>query len=91
MKRIFLTLMVLAAVAGAALADRVDDYLAHEMERHQVPGLSLAVIRDGKTVKAQGYGLSSLELRVPVTPETVFEIGSLTKQFTATCVMMLVE
>jgi len=91
MKRIFLTLMVLAAVAGAALADRVDDYLAHEMERHQVPGLSLAVIRDGKTVKAQGYGLSSLELGVPVTPETVFEIGSLTKQFTATCVMMLVE
>ena len=56
-----------------------------------VPGLSLAVVRDGKVVKAKGYGLASLELNRPVTRETVFEIGSLTKQFTAAALLMLVE
>jgi CubicO group peptidase (beta-lactamase class C family) len=69
----------------------VDDYLTAQIERHHIPGLSLAVVRDGNTIKAQGYGLASLEVRVAVTPETVFEIGSLTKQFTAACVLMLVE
>jgi len=91
MKRMFLTVLVLAALAGRIYADRVDDYLAAQIAQRQIPGLSLAVIRDGKTIKSQGYGLANLELRVPVIPETVFEIGSLTKQFTATCVMMLVE
>src|SRR2546426_2391274 len=86
-------LAVFAAMALvlAAQADGVDEYLAAEMERLQVPGLALAVLRDGHTIKAQGYGLANLELRVPVTPETVFEIGSLTKQFTANCILMLVE
>src|SRR4051794_30742506 len=72
-------------------ADNVDEYLAAQMQRRQIPGLALAVIRDGKPIKTRGYGLANLELRVPATPETVFEIGSITKQFTATCVMMLVE
>jgi CubicO group peptidase (beta-lactamase class C family) len=61
------------------------------MRRQQIPGLSLLVARDGKIVRAQGYGLSNVELQVPVRPETVFQSGSVGKQFTATAVMMLVE
>ena len=78
-------------LAGTAHADPVDDYVAAQMRRQQVPGLSLAVVQDGRVVKQQGYGFADLELKVPVTPETVFEIGSITKQFVAAAVMTLVE
>ncbi len=48
-------------------------------------------MRDGQIVKAQGYGFSNVELQVPVKPETVFQSGSVGKQFAATAIMMLVE
>ena len=48
-------------------------------------------MRDGKIVRAQGYGLANVELNVPVRPETIFQSGSMGKQFTATAIMMLVE
>jgi CubicO group peptidase (beta-lactamase class C family) len=69
----------------------VDDYIRLEMAKRKIPGLALLVVRDGKVVKAQGYGFSNVELQVPVKPETVFQSGSMGKQFTATAVMMLVE
>src|SRR6516165_11852078 len=72
-------------------ADGVDDYVRSEMQRQHVPGLSLLVARDGKIIRAEGYGLANVELQVPVKPETVFQSGSIGKQFTATAVMMLVE
>ena len=72
-------------------ADDVDDYVRAQMQKKKIPGLSLAVVREGRVVKAQGYGLASLELQVPATAHTVYEIGSISKQFTATVVMMLVE
>ncbi len=75
----------------AASADGVDDYLAAQMKGRHIPGLSLAVVRDGKVIKAKGYGVSNVELNTPATPETVYEIGSITKQFTATAIMLLVE
>lgn len=61
------------------------------MSKRQIPGLALLVVRDGKVVKSQGYGLSNVELQVPVKPETIFQSGSIGKQFTATAIMMLVE
>lgn len=86
-----LAFLLLTLLATPAVADKVDDYVSGEMQRRQVPGLALAVIRNGKTFKTKGYGMANLELRVRATPETVFEIGSLTKQFTAVCIMMLVQ
>jgi CubicO group peptidase (beta-lactamase class C family) len=70
---------------------RVDEYIHSEMQRQHIPGLALLVARDGKILQAQGYGLSDIELQVPVKPETVFQSGSMGKQFTAAAVMMLVE
>jgi len=80
-----------AAAAQAVDTDAVNEYIRSEMLRQHVPGLSLLVSRAGNIVRAQGYGLSNVELQVPVKPETVFQSGSVGKQFTATAVMMLVE
>jgi CubicO group peptidase (beta-lactamase class C family) len=70
---------------------RVDAFVAAEMKRQHIPGVSVAVVRDGTIVLAKGYGLANVEHQVPVKPETIFQSGSVGKQFTATAVMMLVE
>src|SRR5437870_9666489 len=72
-------------------ATKVDDFVNAEMKRQRIPGLSIAVIKDGHIVLAKGYGLANVELQVPVKPETIFQSGSMGKQFTATALMMLVE
>ena len=84
------TLLVLCLFVPAN-GDGVDDYIRARMRSLHVPGLSLAVVRNGRVVKATGYGVANLELNSPATPQTVYEIGSNTKQFTATAIMMLVE
>jgi CubicO group peptidase (beta-lactamase class C family) len=70
---------------------KADAYVNGEMRAEKIPGLALAIVRDGKIVKSQGYGLANIELDVAVKPETIFQTGSVGKQFTATAVMMLVE
>jgi len=74
-----------------AQADQLDDYLKAQMQEHRIPGISLAIIQSNRTVRTSAYGLANLELNVPVSPETAFEIGSLTKQFTAACVLILAQ
>src|SRR5688500_20221964 len=86
-----LVLLVCLFAAAAARADRVDDYVLEQMRLRHVPGLALTVVRDGKVVQERGYGLANVELDVAVTPETVFELGSVSEQITAAAVMMLVE
>ena len=83
------------AIQGAAPklqgmeTEQVDAYVREEMQKQKVPGLALLVVREGAIVKAQGYGLANIEYQVPVKPETIFQSGSLGKQFTATGIMML--
>jgi CubicO group peptidase (beta-lactamase class C family) len=90
----FLASIVIWSVGSASAADQadaVDDYVHAEMAKQHIPGLALLVSRGGQVVRAQGYGLANVELQVPVKPETIFQSGSVGKQFTATAVMMLVE
>lgn len=85
-------LMLVAAVSRAQTSgDAIDLYLQGEMQRQHIPGIALGVIRDGKPVRLQGYGRATLEHDVAVTPDTVFQIGSIGKQFTAVAVMLLVN
>jgi CubicO group peptidase (beta-lactamase class C family) len=83
--------ILLSAAPIAVRADRVDDFVIETINRQRVPGLSLAVVRDGKVVKAQGYGFANVEHQVPAKRETIYQSGSVGKQFTATAVMLLLE
>jgi CubicO group peptidase (beta-lactamase class C family) len=71
--------------------DPVSAFVRNEMKQQHIPGLTLLVSKNGKPVRAEGYGVSNLELNVAARPETIFQSGSVGKQFTATAVMMLVE
>ena len=89
---ISLTLIVTAtAFAQGAVSVKVDEFISSEMIRQKTPGLSLAVINDGRPIIVKGYGLANIEHQVPVKPETIFQSGSVGKQFTSMAVMMLVE
>jgi CubicO group peptidase (beta-lactamase class C family) len=61
------------------------DALFKDYDRTEAPGCALGVYRDGKILYARGYGMANLELSAAITPQTVFDIGSTSKQFTAFC------
>jgi CubicO group peptidase (beta-lactamase class C family) len=86
------SLCALAICATAALPRaEVDGVVDAAMQELHLPGLSLAVVEHGRVALLRGYGLADVEHRVPVSADTVFEIGSITKQFTAAAVLLLVE
>ncbi len=81
----------LLCLSVTAAADPVDDYVRAQLGPRRLPGVSLVVVKDGRIVKAAGYGLASLELNAPASERTVYEIGSISKQFTANAVLLLAE
>ena len=93
MSRLLLVLMVLAQVAPlrAQAPDSADRVVGSLMATQRIPGVAIAVVQAGKVIKAKGYGFADLEHNVPVTPETVFKIGSVSKQFIATGIMLLAQ
>ena len=84
-----LLLALCQCVVSLARADRVDDYVRGQMEDHRIPGLALEIVQGGKASKTAAYGLADLEQKVPVSTNSVFEIGSITKQFTAAGILLL--
>ena len=83
--------LLLAVFGNAQDIARIDEFVKTEMQKQQIPGVSLAVVKDGKTMLAKGYGYANVEHQIPVKPETIFQSGSVGKQFTATAVLLLVE
>lgn len=86
-----LTLVLAPAVFSQAPAEAIDAYVKAEMTRQRIPGVALAVVRDGKVTKIAGYGVADREGNVPVAPNTAFKIGSVSKQFIATGIMLLAQ
>jgi D-alanyl-D-alanine carboxypeptidase len=84
----FLQIVCLSALARA---DEIDRYVETQIKSLHIPGASLAVVRNGKIIKSKGYGVADLQAGSAATPRTVYEIGSMTKQFTAVAVMILAE
>src|ERR1700689_4811482 len=97
MKYLVATALALSFLASthpahaAPATDEVARTVRAEMEKQKIPGAALLVARKGVTIRAEGYGMANVELSVPVKPDTIFQSGSVGKQFTATAVMMLVE
>jgi CubicO group peptidase (beta-lactamase class C family) len=69
----------------------LDEYISKTMADWKVPGLAVAVIKDGKTIFSKGFGYRDVEKKLPVTPNTIFAIGSTTKAFAATSVALMVD
>ncbi|HVT12903.1 MAG TPA: serine hydrolase domain-containing protein [Fimbriimonadaceae bacterium] len=88
MKILFLLSILLTSLA---VADKVDDLVDHAMKAKHIPGLALVVLRDGKPIKMKAYGLANVDYDVPTRTDTPFLLASMTKSFTATSIMMLVE
>jgi CubicO group peptidase (beta-lactamase class C family) len=90
-----LALLICASLSSDSRAQErfagLDAYIGEAMEKWQVPGLAIAVVKDGEIVLARGYGARHLGRDTPVTEDTVFPIASCTKTFTAACIAMLVD
>ncbi|QSQ22063.1 beta-lactamase family protein [Pyxidicoccus parkwayensis] len=80
-----------SAAPQAPLLARIDTFVRAEMERQKVPGVGIGIVKNGKVLVAKGYGFANLEHQVPAGPDTLFQAGSLGKQFTAMAVMLQVE
>jgi len=89
-------LLVVSLASAAHAQDRalvayVDSVANAAVTAHRTPGVSVAIVKKGRTILAKGYGYADLENDVPATAETVYRIGSITKQFTSASIMRLVE
>ena len=88
----WLTLISQMPVAPAWTQEaRADAFLQDQAARQHIPGLSVTVVRTGAVVFARSYGLANLENSVAATADTVYLLGSVTKTFTATAIMLLEE
>ncbi len=84
-------LFSVALGSGGLVADELDDLINAELARQEVPGIAIAILRDGKLVREAGYGFANVEHQVPAKPETIFQSGSVGKMFTAALVLKLAE
>ncbi len=71
--------------------DSIHRYIASEMQRQQIPGLSAAILRGDRILLARGYGFANLEVVAPASDSTIYQSGSVGKQFTAAAVGMLAQ
>ncbi|HWU56243.1 MAG TPA: serine hydrolase domain-containing protein, partial [Rhizomicrobium sp.] len=82
----FLVLLALPAQAAP-----LNDAIRAEMAKRHIPGLSVAVLKDGKTIAMKNYGVSNLETQTPTTSQTVYKIASLSKAFIADAILSLAQ
>jgi CubicO group peptidase (beta-lactamase class C family) len=74
---------------GNFIKDSLDNYIKREMQRWQLPGMALAIVKDGKVIFMKGYGVSDINKKTAVTENTVFQIASCSKAFTGTSLALL--
>ena len=91
-RRAVLALVALCfSVPLAGQADRTDEFIKAQMTQQRIPGLALAIVKNGQVVKAAGYGYANIASKIPATAETVFKIASVSKPVLASGVLVLVQ
>ena len=70
---------------------KIDRFVSAEMSRQKIPGMAVAVVKNGEVALARGYGFANLEHQVPVTTSSIFNSGSVGKQFTAAAIVHIEE
>src|SRR4051812_9961045 len=83
--------LLIALLIAASLETSADAIARNALAEGPAAGLTVAVERGGKIALLKGYGLANVELKSPARPDTVYRIGSMTKQFTAAAILQLVE
>ena len=74
-----------------AQSDSIDVFIKNEMQKRGIPGLQLAIVKEGEIIKTGNYGLANVQDSIPVSDKSVFPINSLTKAFTGVAILQLVE
>lgn len=87
----FCAIAIVTTGASCSRADEIDDLVNAQLARQRTPGAAVAVVKAGRIVKVAAYGVTALAGGSPVRTDTVFPIQSMTKQFTAAGVLLLVE
>jgi len=88
---VFMIICVQTLSAQNTLPSDLDSYIARVLKTFEVPGLAVAIVKDGKVVLAKGYGVRKLGETTPVDEKTLFGIGSNTKAFTSAALATLVD
>ncbi len=86
----FITVLFFTTNQAQSLESKIDKILANQFKSNET-GVSALVAKDGKVIYRKAFGKANLELDVNMTPENVFQVGSITKQFTAVSILMLLE
>jgi CubicO group peptidase (beta-lactamase class C family) len=90
-KACILLLITTLGTQAYAQTDSIDVFIKNEMQKRRIPGLQLAIVRNGKIIKTGNYGFANVQDSIPVNNNTVFNINSITKAFTGVAILQLVE
>ncbi len=88
---LFFFVLLFSTVVNAQQLDEIDKFISKQVTDQKITGLSIGIIVNGKIVMAKGYGLANIEHNIPATQNSVYKIGSLSKQLVATGIMTLVQ
>ena len=88
---LLLPFITLVATSHPVGADEIDDWVKSEMQARHVPAVSIAVVKDGALIRAESYGVADIERAAATSSNSVFKIGSTSKQFLAAGIMLLVQ
>jgi CubicO group peptidase (beta-lactamase class C family) len=86
---LLLLTLFLPVATHAQKKDSIDLFIADQMEQQGITGLSIGIVKNGKVIKAMGYGLANIELNVLASEKTVYKIASISKHLVATGIMKL--